>query len=224
MLDGVICVNIKIKTWNLEKFKINNKSIVYIPNYPLLKLNKINKSESNTILCVANIRDQKDHPNLLNACSLLKKQNIKFKLLLAGSLEDEAWVEKIKKLVVSLKLTEEVEFLGAVDDISKVLSYSDLGVLSSVSEGLPVSLLEYGLAGLPVVCTDVGQCKEVLGDGEFGWIVPAKSPELLADAIKESLENTELSKIKSKKFNKNINENYGCYGFLKKYIEYINQY
>lgn len=224
LIDGVICVNVKIKKWNSAKLKIRDKSIIYIPNYPLLNLIEFKKSGEKTILCVANIRDQKDHPNLLKACSILKNQNVDFKLLLAGSLEDKVWVEKVNNLIIDLNLVECVKILGPVEDISQLLSFSDLGVLSSVSEGLPVSLLEYGLAGLPVVCTDVGQCREVLGDGEFGWLVPPKSPELLAIAIKESLMNQEISKIKAEKLSYNINKNYGSSGFLKKYINFINEF
>ena len=174
------------------------------------------------MVCVANIREQKDHPNLLNACFLLKEKNVDFKLLLAGSLEDINWVEKIEKLIIELNLSDNVVLLGPVSDISEILSNADIGILSSVSEGLPVSLLEYGLAELPVVCTDVGQCREVLGNGEYGWIVPVKSPVELATAIIEALEDPELADLRASRLKKTILENYASKGFIKKYIELIN--
>ena len=55
-----------------------------------------------------------------------------------------------------------VKLLDQVTNISKILNKCEIGVLSSSIEGLPVSLIEYGLAELPVVCTDVGQCSKVI--------------------------------------------------------------
>jgi len=213
LIDGVVCVNEKLKEWNSRNLKVKNESIVFIRNYAALEVVKSKNSDKFILVCVANIRDQKDHPNLLEACSILKEQNIKFELLLAGSLSDVNYVEKVKTLIKTLKLDKEVTILGPITNISEVLSKADVGILSSVSEGLPVSLLEYGLAELPVVCTDVGQCKEVLGNGKFGWIVPSKSPKELANAIKEAVQNQELSNSKAVGLSK---------GFLLKYLELIN--
>lgn len=223
LINGVICVNNKIKTWNINNLKVQKEAIVYIPNYPLVQqIQERKKTKKHTLLCVANIRSQKDHPNLLEACVLLKEQKIDFELLLAGSLENVNWVKKIKKRIIDLNLENDVTILGPITDISKILGKADVGILSSVSEGLPVSLLEYGLAELPVVCTDVGQCKEVLGNGEFGWIVPAKSPLRLAMAIKDALENRDLANLKASGLKKNIFENYGAKGFISKYLSLIN--
>jgi glycosyltransferase involved in cell wall biosynthesis len=222
LIDGVVCVNDKIRVWNIRNLKISKDHIIYIPNFPLVRITEKMQNDVPVLLCLANIRDQKDHLNLLEACSLLKKDNINFKLLLAGSLEDKIWVEKVKKTVIFLNLQENVDFLGKVVDISELLSRADVGVLSSVSEGLPVSLLEYGLAGLPVVCTDVGQCKEVLDDGEFGWVVPPKSPINLATALTQAILNTQLAKEKGRKLKNNIDINYGSKGFVKKYLELLD--
>ncbi|MBP2283023.1 glycosyltransferase involved in cell wall biosynthesis [Flavobacterium sp. CG_23.5] len=223
LMDGVICVNDKIKDWNIQNLKINKKYIAYIPNFPLIQVDQKSHNEIPVILCLANIRDQKDHLNLIAACALLKDENIKFKLHLAGSLEDKEWVEKVKKKVTLLNLNNDVVFLGPVINISELLSKADVGVLSSVSEGLPVSLLEYGLAGLPVVCTDVGQCKEVLGNGEFGWVVPSKSPQELAIAIKEALSDKIVANKKAEGLNHNIIKNYGSTMFMEKYFSLLNK-
>lgn len=223
LIDGVVCVNDKIKKWNIKNLKVNEKSIVFIRNYPLLKPIARNENKECIIVCVANIRDQKDHPNLLKACAILKEQKIEFKLLLVGSLEDNLWVDKVRQIIIDLNLSNEVELLGPMTEISKILSQASIGVLSSVSEGLPVSLLEYGLVGLPVVCTNVGQCSEVLGGGEYGWLVPVKSPEKLAESIKEAIENPTLAKKKSIKLKNNIDENYGAKDFINKYLSFIGE-
>lgn len=223
LINGVVCVNDKIKKWNIKNLKVKEESILFIRNYPLLKQIKRNETKECIIVCVANIRNQKDHPNLLKACAILKAQNIEFKLSLVGSLEDNLWVDKVKQIIKDLNLSNEVDLLGPLTEISEILSQASIGVLSSVSEGLPVSLLEYGLAGLPVVCTNVGQCSEVLGEGEYGWLVPTKSPEKLAKSIKEAIENKELAKQKSLKLKTNIEENYGPKDFINKYLHFISE-
>jgi glycosyltransferase involved in cell wall biosynthesis len=223
LIDGVVCVNDKIKEWDIRNLKVNEDHVIYIPNFPLVEIIKKGKSETPILLCLANIRDQKDHLNLLEACAFLKEENINFELLLAGSLEDDRWVKKVKEKVDVLNLNKNVVFLGPVINISELLSKANVGVLSSVSEGLPVSLLEYGLAGLPVVCTDVGQCKEVLGNGEFGWIVPVKSPKELANALKEALYDTLLATEKAAGLSKNVNKNYGSGIFIEKYFSLLDE-
>lgn len=223
LIDGVVCVNDTIREWDIRNLKVNEAHVIYIPNFPLVNIDQKRKSDVPILLCLANVRDQKDHLNLVEACAFLKAQNVNFKLLLAGSLEDKDWVEKVKKKIAVLDLNDDIVFLGSVINISELLSKANVGVLSSVSEGLPVALLEYGLARLPVVCTDVGQCKEVLGNGDFGWIVPPKSPKELAFAIKEVLFNTKLAEKKAIGLNKNINKNYGPAVFIEKYFDLVSK-
>jgi glycosyltransferase involved in cell wall biosynthesis len=64
-------------------------------------------------------------------------------------------------------------------------------VLSSVSEGLPLSLIEYGHAGLATVATRVGECPGVLSDGALGVLVPPGDPAALAAAIVDLLRSPE---------------------------------
>ncbi len=222
LIDGVVCVNDKIKQWNINNLRVKEEHIKYIRNYPVFEKSAVKPTNVFTMVCLANIRDQKDHENLLKACALLNEEKLNFKLFLAGSLEDTSYVERIKKLIKTLKLNTKVEILGPVINISEILSNADVGVLSSMSEGLPLSLLEYGMAELPVVCTNVGQCSEVLGNGEFGWVVPPKSPKDLALAIKKVYKKPEEAHFKAMALKENILENYGAKGFVKVYFKLID--
>jgi len=80
-------------------------------------------------------------------------------------------------------LSQRVELLGARADVPDLLSRSDVFVLSSRSEGFPVSVLEAMAAGLPVVATDVGGVAEAIEDGETGFLVPPADSEALARAL-----------------------------------------
>jgi glycosyltransferase involved in cell wall biosynthesis len=84
----------------------------------------------------------------------------------------------------------------------------DIGVLSSVSEGLPLALLEYGIAGLSVVVTDVGDCSSVVDAGRAGKLVSPQSPEDLARAIIELLSNSLLRIEMSQKFSLRVKTKY----------------
>ena len=85
-----------------------------------------------------------------------------------------------------------VELLGARGDVPELLAAADLFVLSSRSEGLPISVLEAMAAGLPVVATDVGGVSELVVDGETGFLVPPADPGALAEAVERLLRDHEL--------------------------------
>jgi len=89
-------------------------------------------------------------------------------------------------------LSRRVELLGARADIPELLVRSDVFVLSSRSEGFPVSVLEAMAAALPVVATDVGGVAEAVEDGETGFLVPATDAEALARALERLLADGEL--------------------------------
>jgi len=90
-----------------------------------------------------------------------------------------------------------------------VLRGCDVGVLSSVSEGLPLALLEYGMAKLPVVATRVGQCAEVLDEGRAGLLVPPGSPAELAEALVKLLGDGSQRREMGEKLCSRVREHYG---------------
>lgn len=84
-----------------------------------------------------------------------------------------------------------VVFLGATDESVGVLSAADVLVLSSDSEGVPGVLIEAGLAGLPVVATDVGWVSDVVRHGATGLLVEPGSSERLAEGLRKALDQRE---------------------------------
>ena len=77
-----------------------------------------------------------------------------------------------------------VEFLGEQRDVTKILSSSNLFVLSTNWEGFPVSVLEAMRAGLPVIAMDVDGVREAVKNGDNGLLVPAGDLDALSDAIR----------------------------------------
>lgn len=82
-----------------------------------------------------------------------------------------------------------VRFLGARPDIPQLLAASDLFVLPSLWEGLPMALLEGMAAGVPVIATDVAGSRQVVVSGESGILVPPGDPAALASSMTELLAN-----------------------------------
>jgi glycosyltransferase involved in cell wall biosynthesis len=91
--------------------------------------------------------------------------------------------DEIHALAAELALDDVVRFHGFRDDVGAVLATADLFVLSSLSEGISITLLEAMAAKLPVVATDVGGNREVVIPEETGLLVPAGDPAALAEAM-----------------------------------------
>ena len=83
----------------------------------------------------------------------------------------------------ALGLDEYVRFLGQVRDVPGLLARAKLFVLSSLTEGISLTLLEAMASGLPIVATRVGGTPEVVADGESGFLVSPQKPAALADAL-----------------------------------------
>jgi glycosyltransferase involved in cell wall biosynthesis len=82
--------------------------------------------------------------------------------------------------------------LGERRDVARILMAADAFLLTSLSEGIPVTVIEAMGASLPVVATDVGGVSEVVATGETGLLVPAGAHEKLADAIVQLIDHREL--------------------------------
>jgi glycosyltransferase involved in cell wall biosynthesis len=91
-----------------------------------------------------------------------------------------------------LELQGRVRLAGERSDVPELLAESDVFVLSSRSEGLPVSVLEAMAAELPVVATDVGGLAELVVDGETGILVPPGDEAALTEALGRVVEDREL--------------------------------
>jgi glycosyltransferase involved in cell wall biosynthesis len=132
------------------------------------------------VTTVANMRWTKDYPTLLRAAVAVTAEHPGVTFVAAGQGPLEA---EIRAMVTTLGLDERFRILGYVDDTAALLSASDLFVLASLVEGLPIALLEAMAMGLPVVATAVGGTPRAVTDGVEGRLVPAGQPEALATAI-----------------------------------------
>lgn len=224
-IDGIISVNQELVEWSRQNMKVPSERIVMINNFPLL--NVVSKQADLavfTIVCLANLLPQKDHPTLIRAVAELKEMNLlkSLKVILAGSADNQEYSDMIRTLIKELKLEDIIEMHGSVEDTASLLASADCGVLTSVSEGLPVALLEYGMAALPVVVTDVGQCAEVVGYGRYGKVVPPHNFGEVANALKWIIQNRSQADEIGGMLREHVRKEYGPDKFFKEYIVLLN--
>lgn len=184
--NGIIVVNQKLKIWAEQKLKVKNT--IYLPNFPtegnvVSGDTKLKGIKGKRIVCLANLRAQKDHFLLLEVAKKIKKFYPEWTFHLIGKDFQDAYSEKIKHLIVEFNLEENVFLYGSKQDVKNILDQSTIAVLTSQSEGLPVALLEYGWYKKSVVVTDVGEISSLVQNGKNGFVVAAHQDQLFYDAV-----------------------------------------
>ena len=220
-VSGVIVVNQDLLEW--VNSQLPRKKSQLIGNFPLLKFQPGVVKNGFVILHLANLRNPKDHLNLVESIRILKaKTNVQFEVWCVGKDSKDAYSDIIKEKISAYNLGETIKIFGAVENTALCIQRASLGVLCSESEGLPVSLLEYGLGALPTVVTNVGQCADVVGHGKFGTVVQASSPMDLADALAWHIQNIADSIDLGVKFKQHVEENYGPQRFIQDYQKMLS--
>jgi glycosyltransferase involved in cell wall biosynthesis len=139
------------------------------------------------LIMVARFNEQKDQATLLKAIALIKKYD--FHLDLVGS---GVSLESCKALAEALGISDKVSFLGDRRDVADLLANSQIFVLCTHYEGLPISILEAMRAGLPVVATNVNGIPEEVEDGVTGFLVPRQDVKALAEALSKLIQSPDV--------------------------------
>ena len=134
---------------------------------------------------VARLELHKDQPTLIRAMALLCDQELDAELWLIG---EGSHRPQLETLISELQLADRVHLLSSRRDIPELLAQLDLFVFSArPDEGFGIALAEAMAAGVPIVATDVGACREVLDGGRCGLLVQPGSAEALAAGIRAVL-------------------------------------
>lgn len=140
---------------------------------------------------VAALRPEKNHALFLEAAKRVLAQVPDAHFLIAGDGPARADVERLCR---DSGLGDRVRMLGAREDVPALYRALDVAVLSShdIVETLPVTLLEAAACGTPAVATAVGSVRDVVVDGETGWVVPPGDAAALAERITRLLQDPAL--------------------------------
>jgi glycosyltransferase involved in cell wall biosynthesis len=222
--NGIISVNKKLKIWAEQK--LNFKNVVYLPNFPSVE-NKILRQtilqgiEGKRIVSLANLRVQKNHFLLLEVAKKIKVSHPEWTFHLVGKDFDDVYSRQVKSLILEFNLENTVFVYGSRNDIENILEQSAIGILTSQSEGLPVSLLEYGLHKKPVVVTKVGEIPLIIQDGINGFLNETSSVPLFYDALVKLIENDTLRADFGNKLEKEIANNYSEEAVIRLYLKWL---
>lgn len=165
------------------------------------KINLLKGKEEIQILYLSNLMKTKGILDLLEAALAMKKENIKFKLHLAGAIEED-----IKKEVYEYieKLKENVCYLGVVkgEDKKKLLKKAHIFCLPTYypNEGQPISILEAMSAACAIVTTNQGGILDIFTPNENGVLCKAKNPLDIKESILRAYREYDLYALKNRKF------------------------
>lgn len=130
-------------------------------------------------LAVGRLEEQKDYPNMLQAFKTMPENH---HLLIVG---EGPLLASLQDLCKTLGLDKRVSFLGRRTDVPDLMSAADAYLMSSAYEGLPMVLLEAAATELPMVATDVGGNREIVLEGQDGYLVKPHDSEALAKAMQK---------------------------------------
>jgi polysaccharide biosynthesis protein PelF len=157
--------------------------------------------------CFARIVPVKGQMTFIKACKKVL-ENHQANFVLVGEVQDREYYQQCQALVQELGLTQNLKFIGYVDNLLEWYQRVDIFVLVSQWEGIPLALLEAMSCGLPSICTAVGGIPDILSDTEAGYLVPPNDSDSLASRICELLDDETLRKTMGLRASQLVKEKY----------------
>jgi len=196
-LDKIICVSSSTKQDCLDK-NISEKKLFVIPDG--VETNKFQ---------ISNFKFQNNKKILLTVGRLVKRKGVEWfinNIMPKLGTEYEYWVvgrgpekENIEKAILKNNLQNQVKLLGFVDDekLQKIYNQADIFIMPNIKvegdrEGFGIVALEAGAYGLPVLAADLEGLKDVIKNGENGYLVPERNTQEYIKRINDVLRNSEL--------------------------------
>jgi L-malate glycosyltransferase len=198
-------------------------SVVIIPNgvdlsrfQPVAAIRAAKRATAGPVVgAVANLKPWKNIDVLVRAAAKLAETHPTMVFRVAGAGECRA---ELEQLIGSLGLQDRFKLLGTVTDIPAFLADLDIAVLCSQTEGAPNAIMEYMVAGLPIVATAVGGNAEMIDAELSGLLVPAGDVERLAAAIDRLVRDKSLAaRLAENAKDKAIRE-YGVEAYVSRYV------
>lgn len=165
---------------------------------------------------IASFYQTKGYQYLVDTIKILKEKN-------SDLINNHQWIfigegpqlASIKKQISASNLDQYIKIIAPQDNDWKYLKAFDFFVLPSVKEGLPYTILEAGLAQVPLISTRVGGIPEIINDGENGYLVAAADPISLAMTMEKMTKNAEVSLQMAEKNYNNILQNFSLKNTLQ---------
>ncbi|MEN9336574.1 MAG: hypothetical protein RLZZ500_1561 [Bacteroidota bacterium] len=221
---GIVVVNYKLKNW--AEGTLHCKSVIYLPNFTLLDTAVLSQTQlkgnkGKRIVCLANLRFQKNHFLLLDVAAKLKESHPDWSFHLVGKDFQDEYSREVNASWKEKQLNDTVFFYGTCQDIAAVLAQSDIAIITSQSEGLPVALLEFGLSRLPVVSTEVGEIPLILSEGKNGLLVPNYDQESFYTKLVQLIDSPELRTTLGTGLYATIDEKHSEKAIVQQFLKWV---
>jgi glycosyltransferase involved in cell wall biosynthesis len=215
--NKIICCSNAVRNFVLKCEKISSQKAVVIHNgidqkkfhkeFEISNLREHLKISSNTmvIITVASLTEKKGHRFFLEALKKIKLGYADIKWLIVG---DGPIRKKLEELTQEFNLKDTVIFTGLRNDVSELLNNSDIFVLPSLKEGLPLAVIEAMSTGLPVVATSVGGVTEIIEDEKTGLLIPPGNPDAISSAVMILLKDIKKREYIGRHGRKSVIENF----------------
>ncbi len=218
-----IALSQKNKTMISRYFRISEQKIEIIHNP--VEINKFQLGKRNTLdqkkirfINVGRLTKQKNQKFLLNVFKKLHDQFPDVSLLVVGEGPER---ENLEKFVSQSNLDADVVFTGNVENIEDYLTTADIFVLTSICEGLPLSMIEAMASGLPIIASDVGGISDIVK--ENGILVPSNDEKALWNAMTLLISNS-IEREKMGMNSKTISNRFDISVIIKEYEKIFQKY
>lgn len=223
---GIVVVNRPLETW--FKTELNYTRVLYLPNFIDLTSTQTPHTQlqgkpGQRILYLANLRSPKNHLLLVEAALKLRQKHPDWSYHLVGNDGQDAYSKALKSAIEQNHLGNTVYIYGLCQDIHPIIEQATIAVISSSSEGLPVSLLEYGRHKKPVVATAVGEIPQIVRHGISGFAVAVDDQELFFNALDQLMSDAALREKFGNKLFEIIEANHAENAVIAKYLEWIQE-
>lgn len=218
-----VAVNKNLQEWHENVLGIGQVNYLrnFAPKFTFENSSAIKMYGNNgtRIVCLANWRAQKDHLNLLKAFKQVVAKHQDWSLHLVGKQFDDGYQKVVYETIRNEGLEQSVYIYGSITPVFGVLQQCQIGVLPSKSEGLPLSLLEYGQAGLATVATDVGDCREVIIQEKTGLLVPPANSDAFAKALIHIIENPNEAQDMAKSLEARVRTKFSEQAYINRLLD-----
>jgi glycosyltransferase involved in cell wall biosynthesis len=178
------------------------------------------RSDDRLIVAVGNLYPVKGHQHLVDALALMAEKYPRLHVAIAGRGELEG---ALRSRVADLSLTGRVHLLGLRADIPAILAAADVFALPSLSEGLPLALIEAMFAARPIVATLVGEVGVALDGGQAGVLVEPGNVHALASALDGLLAEPARAKALGERAARHARAQYGLSRMVGRYARLYEQ-
>ncbi len=218
----VIAVSEAVKEYAIVNYKLSKEKIsvfhngLYFENF--YQEVDIREKEEIVLGSAGRLTEQKGFEKLIQAMRFVENKNIKLKIAGEGNLKFD-----LRHLIKKYKLENRITLLGPQKNIQKFYSEIDIYIQSSKWEGLGISILEAGAAGLPVIASRVDGIKEIISDEENGILYDYENENALAQNIITLSKSVSARKRLARNLQKRVAEEFSIFRMIEKYENIYEQ-